>query len=295
MRISISKTCKRTRIGDKALLVLLEREKEKCMNKKTIFFVDIDGTLSGSDFRLREDVIEAAKEYQKNGGHLVLCTGRSVYGTRKIARQLGVTVPAILYNGAVIYDFELEEILWNNSIDRKIMDCVYQAYERFPDVCIQIFTSSMIYRIRTNWTIENKGVPEERGDYFDMIPQINEDILKVSLVADHTEHLEQCRELFTSQGHSFEFSGRHFVEIVQAGSGKHIAAKKMMDMLPEKYDMVLAAGNGHNDIELLRQSHMAFVPENASEDVKRYANRLIKEPAAGGMKEAFEIANKEVA
>ena len=100
------------------------------MNNKTIFFADIDGTLLGAEFLLGEEVIRAAKNYQEAGGKLVLCTGRSVYGTKHIAHRLGSLAPAILYNGAVIYDFQREKILWKRPMDKKIMErvrCIYQS------------------------------------------------------------------------------------------------------------------------------------------------------------------------
>lgn len=133
------------------------------MSSKTVFFVDIDGTLVGADFFLNEEVIQAAKVYQKSMGSLVLCTGRSVYGTKHIADKLGVSAPAILYNGAVIYDFCQEKILWKRPLDRGIMEIIRRIYKERPEVCIEIFTEETIYRIRTNWMVENRGVPEERG------------------------------------------------------------------------------------------------------------------------------------
>ena len=32
-----------------------------------------------------------------------------------------------------------------------------------PEICIQIFTEKGIYRMRSNWMIENHGVKEEMG------------------------------------------------------------------------------------------------------------------------------------
>lgn len=259
------------------------------MSSKTVFFVDIDGTLVGADFFLNEEVIQAAKVYQKSMGRLVLCTGRSVYGTKHIADKLGVSAPAILYNGAVIYDFCQEKILWKRPLDRGILEIIRRIYKERPEVCIEIFTEERIYRIRTNWMVENRGVPEERGILYPEIPQIKEDILKITLIADHSAELKKCRGFFNG-GYSFEFSGRHFAEIVREGCGKHIAAKELIKYAKLNPEIIFAAGNGQNDIELLSQSDYAFVPVTAEEKVRQVADYLIDSPKECGMKKAFETA-----
>lgn len=263
--------------------------KDNYMSNKTIFFADIDGTLVGADFLLREEVVRAAKKYQEAGGKLVLCTGRSVYGTKHIADKLGAMAPAILYNGAVVFDFHRGEILWKRPLDKKIAEILQRIYQEHPGVCIEIFTEKAIYRVRTNWMVENRGVPEERGILYPEIPEIREDILKITLIADHSEELKRCRGYFTD-GCSFEFSGRHFAEIVREGCGKHVAAKELMQYWEPDAEMIFAAGNGQNDMELLRQSDYAFVPATAEEKVKEVADRLIDGPEKMGMAEAFETA-----
>lgn len=259
------------------------------MNNKTIFFADIDGTLVGAEFLLGEEVIRAAKNYQEAGGKLVLCTGRSVYGTKHIAHRLGSLASAILYNGAVIYDFQREKILWKRPMDKKIMERVRCIYQKHPGVCMVFFTEKAIYRIRTNWMAENRGVPEERGILYPEIPEIREDILKITFIADHSEDLKKCREYFTDEC-SFEFSGRHFAELVREGCGKHFAAKALMQYRELDAEFIFAAGNGQNDMELLRWSDYAFVPVTAEEKVKEVADCLIDGPEEMGMAEAFERA-----
>lgn len=260
------------------------------MKKDTIFFVDIDGTLIASDFILREDVIECAKKYQMQGGNLVLCTGRSTYGTRMIAEKLNVNVPAILFNGAAIYDFKREEILWKKPLGNEIIKYIEQIYSRNPEVCVEIFTENHIYRLRTNWMVENKGVPEERGVLVNDIPEIQEEIMKLTLIADHTEELIKCKEYFPVGTYNCEFSGKHFVEVVCADTGKHLAAKEWLRIHNNPYEIIYAAGNAKNDIGILQMSDYAFVPRTAESDVQICADYLVDGPKESGMKEAFKIA-----
>lgn len=267
------------------------KEKGKNMGRKTIFFIDIDGTLVGADFVLSSEVIRAAKAYQSAGGQLTLCTGRSVIGTRHIAEGLGASAQAVLYNGAALYDFQKEKILWKKPMDREIMEYIRQIYKEHPGICMVIFTDKNIYRIRTNWMVENKGIPEERGIPVQGPSEIKEDILKITFVSDHEADLHACREYFQEGKYRFDFSGRHFAELVRNDSGKHLAAKELIRCLGDDYDIVFAAGNGENDIELLKQSDYSFAPVTAVEQVKQSADHIINSPEQNGMKEAFEAAS----
>ena len=71
------------------------------MNVK-LFVTDLDGTLLPEGGRVSKANIKAVHDMESVGVKVVLATGRMYKAALPIAEQLGVHVPIIAYNGALI-------------------------------------------------------------------------------------------------------------------------------------------------------------------------------------------------
>lgn len=262
------------------------------MKWNSVFLCDIDGTLVGKDMVLLKEVKEAVDSYMNSDGKLILCTGRSWIATRKIKEDLNLTDPLIVYNGAAIYDPEKDRIIWKETLDQDVLKAVGYIYENFPEVSIQIFTDKDIYRLRTNWMIETYGVPEERGTEIKDVSMIEGEILKLSFTANHRADLEKCQKLHFWEKYRYEYSSRHFSEVVAKHTGKHVAAKQLLKVLKINEEKIFAAGNGMNDLKMLQLSHCSFAPEDAAKEVREISNMVIDSPEKGGIRQAFELADQ---
>jgi hypothetical protein len=85
--------------------------------------LDLDGTLLDPRGRLRPSTIEAARAAQASGVRVMVATGRSSLASKTLLDELGLDVPAIVFNGAGLYcprkDKLLEErILSNRTLAR---------------------------------------------------------------------------------------------------------------------------------------------------------------------------------
>lgn len=260
------------------------------MKKNSLFLCDIDGTLVGDDFLVRDKVKKMIQNYQQLGGTLVLCTGRSWEAAKGIYEELKLRTPAIVYNGAGIYDSAQEKLIWCRPIDSRILKEIPYIYQNFPNLAIQIFTEKEIYLFRSNTMLENYGVPEERGKIIHNISQVSGKILKLSFTADHRAELQKCKELPIWKKYRYEYSSHHFSEVIAQNTGKHIAAKKLLEILRVQDQKIFAAGNGDNDLELLRMSDCSFAPRDAVETIRKASNLLIPSAKKGGIKQAFWLA-----
>lgn len=77
--------------------------------KPTILYSDLDGTL------IRDGAVSAANRkaidtFLAAGGSFSIATGRSEETARLYAETLPLTAPAILYNGAAVYDYGREQL-----------------------------------------------------------------------------------------------------------------------------------------------------------------------------------------
>lgn len=82
-----------------------------------LLFVDVDGTLVGHDDKLSPGVCEAMRDAKAAGCETVICTGRSMYTARVVAKAVGADRVAVVLNGAVVVDWQTGATLRRETLD----------------------------------------------------------------------------------------------------------------------------------------------------------------------------------
>lgn len=124
------------------------------MNKKDysdwLIVSDIDGTLNNKARRTPKVNTEAIDRFvHELNGNFTLGSARSVQSLEPHYKNLpNVTTPAIVLNGAGIYDFSEEEMVWYNPIPDSGVEVVKKCMAKFRFLEIGIFTDDMIYLVR---------------------------------------------------------------------------------------------------------------------------------------------------
>jgi len=106
-------------------------------------------------------------------------------------------------------DREELEVLKQVVLKAGRVEIVERLLQHLPEICIQIFTEKGIYRMRSNWMIQNHGVKEEMGEEIYSAGQAQGDVLKLSFTANHRTTLEKCRNLPIWKGRRYEYSSKH--------------------------------------------------------------------------------------
>jgi len=81
-----------------------------------ILICDVDGTILDKDFPLGARSKKAVRELQDKGLGVTLATGRNEWEARQVVQELRLTLPVILANGAQIYDFHKEQLIYSQRI-----------------------------------------------------------------------------------------------------------------------------------------------------------------------------------
>lgn len=255
-----------------------------------VFLSDIDGTLLRADAPLTKKVVDAARAYTDRGGLLAVCTGRSLPAVLKVAEEIGVNAPSIIYGGAAIYDFQKKQYLYAQPFQRDIMQAVRSVLAAFNDISMQVFTKEDVYVLRRNRRLNELGVREENINPLSSAEDVVGDILKLVMCCDDPGHLESCRQFFPPEYCHFAFASRTFVDVVAAGSGKGEAMRRLSELLDIPFGRFFGAGDAITDVPMLQASAISFAPENALEDVKSAVTHVVPSVYCGGMEKAFCIA-----
>jgi len=258
---------------------------------KQIFFSDVDGTLLAHLQEVSEAVRSAAIEYQRRGGLLALCTGRSVKSLLPVANALQIALPCIVCCGAGIYDIQDDRYIWHANFQDDILERLHDVLRAYPSIAVQAFTLDDVLTLNMNGLLARRGIRAEQESGVQSVRAIQGDILKILLASEDVPLLRRCCTTHFSGGdYTVEAASTHFVEITPAGVDKGTAVRKFLTLLRLEGFTICAAGDGRTDLPLLREAALRFAPENAKPELKAICHHIVPAAGEGGMAAAFSIA-----
>lgn len=219
---------------------------------------DIDGTLIDKKRKTPRANTEAIDRFVHTlGGNFTLASARGVESLGPHYKNLpDVSTPAIVLNGAGIYDFRSEKMLWFNPIGKGGTEFVRKAMERFPLLEIAVLTDDMIYLVRprvlspvmmmldrlTHKRVKSiDDVPSHnRGKVIFFCPPFMKNKIRryVSEISDGTVYYIDTTAL------SFD--------MVSCTTNKGNAVLKLAELLGVPEENTGAIGDYYNDLEMLR-------------------------------------------
>ena len=108
------------------------------MLNNVLLAADADGTLLTDDNRILEKDKAAIRLLLDSGGLFTIATGRAVNFARPIAEELSLEIPAVIFNGAAVYDYNKDCFLWQCTLPETALDYVLLFKENFPTLGIEI-------------------------------------------------------------------------------------------------------------------------------------------------------------
>lgn len=246
---------------------------------KVFLITDLDGTLLTSKKELNPADLEAIERFRNQGGRFAIATGRTLQTAGKIAEDMKLTDPVIMYNGSCIYDPVKKEILYTSSLLENAYDYALKIIEAFPQTGAEILRPDGTYIIKLN------EVEKEHVRYCTVPPIYCEidDVpkggwLKI-LFAMKPEEIDELEKFVKNQdfkGVSFVRSDKVFFEMLAQGTSKGSALNVYRDIFQNENLTFAAAGDFHNDVELLENADFGAAPSNAQDCAKEAADLVLK-------------------
>lgn len=244
--------------------------------RKAIFF-DIDGTLldcTGEIKAITPNVKKAIHQLQANGDYVFIATGRPYAFLSQELLEFGFD-GFILTNGAQV-------ILHGETIYKEPMDkgFVKQLIHTFESHDIQYILESAhdsymkacykeFYVFYETFGIFKKNI---KSDYdLDEI-----EVQKVEALCPNNEALALCISFLNEHPEydHFESMDAKSVEIYSRKNTKATGILEALKYLDIPIEQSYAFGDGKNDIEMLEAVGCGIAMGNASDEVKKYADRV---------------------
>ena len=112
---------------------------------KVTIITDLDGTLLTTDKQIHPRDMEAIKYLREKGGRFTVATGRGYSMAAPVVEKVKLDMPAVIFNGAAVYDFQKGEFLWTSRVFDGAGDYVKLLIERFPDIAVEVLRQKEVY------------------------------------------------------------------------------------------------------------------------------------------------------
>ncbi len=231
---------------------------------------DLDGTLLNSQHLISARNRSALKRFVAQGGAFTVATGRMEISVERYIPQLPLNIPAILYNGAMIYDFQTREALWMATLPRQIEGIIQSLVENFPGLGIEIYANSQIYlwaeNALTKKHLRRENIPFKHPFSLKDIPEPWQKVLlawepkKLEAPETYLLALKQPLDLMRSEA--------FFLEILPQNINKGSALERLIHYTGLDMTKVVALGDNPNDREMLQIAAVGIAVANAHPSLK---------------------------
>ena len=245
-------------------------------------FTDLDCSLLNDEKRIGEKDLKTLFVLQQKGIKVFLATGRHFSMARQYAKQLNTSLPTISCNGAMIYDFAKETPLEFSTIPKKDVETLIK-FGNENNLTSFVYTDKTMYFPKKEQSdtlmqlyLGNKsGVQKDEYVFSDSILEYpTENVVKFLFSDCNKEMYNKLLKTDIVKEDKLElaYSGHDFLDINVKGNTKG----KGIEYLSHKYNFscenTFAMGDNFNDVSMLSLCKYAVVPENASDEIKKFAS-----------------------
>lgn len=218
----------------------------------------------------------AAIEYFMSGGGVFsVATGRALPSFDRVRGSIPFNGPAILFNGAAVYDYSAGKYLRTAFLPPEAAANVRQVLDAFPSLAVEIYhDDNTIHAVRANALSRRRlhltHAPTEEVSSLSQVPQ---PFSKLVFPSEDTAVLDAVESFIASQPWSRELSvmrsAEFLLECTARGADKGGMTAFLAEYLSISPEHLYCIGDHANDVSMLQRARIPFAPANAIDVVKQ--------------------------
>lgn len=254
---------------------------------------DYDDTLYGTDLHVSEENRAAIRFFMEQGGRFTVATGRAhkTFAPQVEREHIPMNAPAILSNGATVYDFQAQCPVRRTYLPGDVMDDMKQLCARFPTLGFEAYYQNEIYVYNPNF-ITQRHMERVGMAYTECaVEDIPTPLIKIILEQDTPLLKEIQAYLLRQAGDRYEviFSNRFLLELTAKGSHKGGAVLWLANYLGIQREHIYCVGDNQNDIPMLEVSRIPFAPTGCNHLVVEWGARMVNHCDNGCVASVIQI------
>lgn len=253
-----------------------------------LIVTDVDGTLLNNNSKLSDLNKEAILESRRKGIEVILATGKSICSVSYLVKLLGLELPQITLNGAVINDKNLEIISAIKIEPRYYLKAIKTIKKKGYSPLVALVNGKIFY--------EKYHPDMEQIIKIEQIITKTEDIgteyfssnaANIHIAIEETDPLDRyLREKFSGKI-NFIRSGKYFFDMLNPDASKGSALAFLLKKLNIKKDEVVVFGDSYNDLSMFKESGLNIAVKNSYPKVLKEADIITDENHNSGLGKAI--------
>ncbi len=278
--------------------------------------IDLDGTLLNSYGEVSEENKKAIKVASQKNVNLVLASGRPIMSVKNLSNELGTSNYIICGNGAITYDIQKEEIIYNKFLEKnKVLQIIkiceensiyYNVYTEDTILTKSLNFNTLFYNQenankpddkRTNISIVQdiyKYVEENEKNYLKITVCDNDKIIFDSIIkklrniknVDVLDVAHMSRKMIKDGTDDVEIN-YYYTEITNVNVDKWGALENLSQKLGIQREEIIAIGDNVNDKEMVQNAGLGIMMGNSAPYIKEVADVVVSDNDNNGVAEAL--------
>lgn len=280
--------------------------------------IDLDGTMLNAYGIVTENTKKAIQKAAQKGAEIVIASGRPIDSIKAIAEEIGSKKYLIAGNGALIYDIQKEQIIYDKFLPKqKVLEIIKICEEN--SIAYNIYTEQTVLTTALKYNVlyyqkENLKKEESKQtkisiikDMYDYIKNKQEDkFLKVT-ICDDTQAVFQSiiRKLRKIEGievlDASHMSRKtikqgteeitveyYYAEISVENVDKWYAIEYLMQIMNLQKNEVMAIGDNINDKKMIEEAGLGVIMAGSTPEVSQIADYITASNNEDGVAKVLE-------
>lgn len=243
--------------------------------KYKMMAVDIDGTLLDSQNRLTGEVKHAIRLAVSKGLIFTICTGRPIQGVEPLIDEIGLDIPFITYNGAMVVMGKSRQIIYEQNLTSEDSMRIMELGNMFGTTII-VWVKNKLYVNRLD---ERAEMYARSINFHPVVIDNPENLLKDGatkiLFYDTVERIHEYESKagqYVGNMVNYHTSKPMYLEFVDKNASKAIALQKMGEYYGISREEIIAVGDGENDLSMIKFAGLGVAMANAEEEIRKAAD-----------------------
>lgn len=235
--------------------------------------LDIDNTLTNSNEEINNEIAEYFTKI-KEKYHIILVTGRTNSYAVEKSKICNASSIVVSDNGAVVYNYESDEVLYSNFFEQKIINEIWKISQKHNIDCV---FNTVYKRYRNNIYMNDKYIKNNNVG-INSIGEIKDKVTQTVLFSNNEIKYSKCLEEISKLENVVignkgkENDGRYFADLNVIGTSKGKAIVELYKLLNISQNNSICFGDSMNDVSMFENSGCKVAMKNATESLKNIAD-----------------------
>jgi len=245
------------------------------MNEIKCILLDIDKTLTNNSKEISDETSHYFSEINKDY-LIVLVSGRNTKYTVEKSIKCCASPLVIADNGAVIYDYEKNNVLFSIPFSNELLDLIWNISIKY-NIGTAFNTLNKRYWNKTFMTDRHRTINDvaisKIGEIADTVTQV---VLHGNGEANFINCLDEIKLIKEIEicNSGKETEGRYFADLNIRGTSKGNAINELYRLFDLKKSDSICFGDSKNDLSMFESSGIKVAMKNGTEEIKNNADYI---------------------